>query len=59
VLRRLDCSRGSRVKVSLEGREVDGTFDDYGALDVVRIKNEEGFVLIRTQDVVSVDYQSN
>jgi len=59
TLRSLDCSHGNHVKVKLTDREVEGTFDDYSSLGEVRIMTADGFESIRTEAVVSVDYQSN
>jgi BirA family transcriptional regulator, biotin operon repressor / biotin---[acetyl-CoA-carboxylase] ligase len=58
-LRKLDCSRGRHVRVATGQRVVVGVFDDYEALDRVRIATHEGPESVETSAVVSVDYESD
>jgi BirA family biotin operon repressor/biotin-[acetyl-CoA-carboxylase] ligase len=59
LLRELDCSRGSNVKVRTEDREFVGMVDDYESLSRVRIMTPDGSESVDTSALVSVDYQSD
>ena len=58
-LRELDCSRGHRVRVKLLEREIAGTVEDYETLSKVRIRSRKGVETVETDELVSVDYQSD
>jgi len=56
-LRKLDCSRGRKMKIETENQKVLGVFQDYDSLTSVRVATPEGkLVHLETGSVVFVEY---
>jgi BirA family biotin operon repressor/biotin-[acetyl-CoA-carboxylase] ligase len=59
LLRRMDCSRGRRVRVKMKEGEIVGVIDDFESLDSVRLLTVEGAQLVKTMSLECVDYESD
>lgn len=59
LVRLLDSSRGTHVQVKTSKATFDGLLVDYESLTKVRIMTENGPVIVDTDSVLSVDYQSD
>jgi biotin-(acetyl-CoA carboxylase) ligase len=57
LLRKLDCSRGRKIKIETENQKVLGVFQDYDSLTSVRVEiTERSLVHLETGSVVFVEY---
>ena len=59
MIRQVDWSRGRNVRIKTSDRQITGAFDDYTTLSKARIRTERQLVVVETNDVVSVEYESN
>ena len=58
-LRQVDWSHGKDVRIKMDNREVIGEFYDFETLSKVRILTPLGLQTIKTDAVISVEYESN
>lgn len=57
LLQELDCSRGRKVRIKVQGEEISGIMDGYESLTSVRIRTVAGtYRQVETSSVVGVEY---
>jgi len=59
MVRGLECSRGRRVRLKLQDRELLGVIEDFENLGRVRLLTRQGSQSVDTTALLSVEYQSN
>jgi len=58
LIRTIDCSIGSKVRIHLEQRTINGVFKDYNSTNSVRITSKTETVNVETSSAVLVDYET-
>jgi len=58
LIRTIDCSTGSKVRVQLSHGMINGVFKDYISANVVRISSKTETVIVETGSALLVDYET-
>jgi len=58
LIRTIDCSIGSKVRIHLEQGTINGFFKDYNSANSVRITSKTETAIVETSSAVLVDYET-